>query len=81
MLVKTMSVKTIPVKTRVGNSLLVMLFIASAGMADTVLSQEFLHYLADFETDSGEWVDPQELEAMISLDEVESDQQQENEDE
>lgn len=33
-------------------------------------SLEFLEYLGEFETDEGEWVDPEELEQMESMDEA-----------
>lgn len=39
-------------------------------------SLEFLEFLGDWETDDGEWIDPEELE-QIAL----TDQEQENEDE
>lgn len=39
-------------------------------------SREFLEFLGDWETDDGEWIDPEELEQIVL-----TDQEQENEDE
>ena len=39
-------------------------------------SLEFLEFLGDWETDDGEWIDPEELEQIVL-----TDQEQENEDE
>jgi hypothetical protein len=38
-------------------------------------SLEFLEFLGDWETDDGEWIDPEELEQMVI-----TDQDQQNED-
>ena len=49
------------------NSLWIILFVTVFAAAEEVLSQEFLEYLANFETENGEWVDPEDLEIMAHL--------------
>ncbi len=43
-----------------------MLFVSMVAWAEQTLSVEFLEYLAEFETDDGEWVDPEELALMAA---------------
>lgn len=62
---------------RIGKqSLLLVMFIASVALAEQVLSKEFLEYLAEFETEEGEWLDPEELEMMASLGENDGDDEE-----
>lgn len=49
-----------------------MLLLAGIALADEVLSKDFLDYLAEFETEDGEWIDPEELEDMAQLGEENS---------
>ena len=53
---------------RVGRVISVLpLFWVSSVMAEEALSKAFLEYLVAFETDDGEWIDPQDLEVMAQL--------------
>lgn len=53
-------------------------FSAGAVLAEEALSEDFLDYLLTFETDSGEWMDPEELDMMEQLTE---DQKEDRQDE
>lgn len=53
-------------------------FSVGAVLAEEALSEDFLDYLLTFETDSGEWMDPEELEMMEQLNE---DQKEDRQDE
>ena len=48
-------------------SLICLMLLAGLALAEEVLSREFLDYMATFETDDGEWIDPEELEAMAGI--------------
>lgn len=41
-----------------------LVFVVTAAIAQESLSKDFLDYLAEFQTDDGEWIDPVELEMM-----------------
>ncbi len=47
--------------------LLILLCLTGIAIAEEALSVEFLDYLAEFEGDEGEWIDPMELEMMSQL--------------
>jgi hypothetical protein len=42
-----------------------LLFIMTNAIAQEALSRDFLDYMADFQTEDGEWIDPEELETMV----------------
>ncbi|MCG8673160.1 MAG: hypothetical protein MI867_27470 [Pseudomonadales bacterium] len=54
-------------KSNLRKCILGVFFVASIAVAEEVLSEEFLQYLAGFETEDGEWIDPEELDMMAQL--------------
>ncbi|MCG8317691.1 MAG: hypothetical protein MI976_31125 [Pseudomonadales bacterium] len=48
-------------------SLLMMMLTATVVAAEEALSQAFLDYMVAFQTEEGEWIDPEELEMMAQL--------------
>ena len=48
--------------------------------AEETLSKEFLEYLAEFETDDGEWIDPEELAMMAAAGENTAETEEANQD-
>lgn len=47
--------------------LVILLCAPTVVLAEEPLTKAFLDYLTAFETDDGEWVDPEELQAMADL--------------
>lgn len=55
------------VRTWLSRLAILGLFVTTLSLAEEALSREFLDYLVDFETEDGEWLDPEELEMMALL--------------
>ena len=56
-----------PVKTLAKAGLVALLLVATTVVAEEALSQAFLDYMLEFQTEEGEWIDPEELELMAQL--------------
>ena len=55
------------VRTWLSRLAILGLFVTTLSLTEEALSREFLDYLVDFETEDGEWLDPEELEMMALL--------------